>query len=208
MPDEVAEEVDINEPHVETQPEDEDISVPGENISGAEPMDRTDVIDPAKGVVCTIKSVTLDKYTPQGAQSWNKISLRPTLVVDEAGVDGKGRYKNKHFFPRILIAVNRTDYPDQFSGKFYAPVNGGAFGDYRMFLEKLGFPINPAPTNDKAFRKSLEGRKIIVDITKDKRRVFDEAKKKWVNSDEYENNLVYKGTPKAAAQPDVEAATA
>jgi hypothetical protein len=214
MPDEVAqdvaEEVDINSPHIEPTDttEDEDLSVAGEDVSAAQPLDRSDVVDPAKGVVMTIKSVTLDKYTPRDATDWNKISMKPTLVVDETGVDGKGRYKNKHFFPRILIAVNRDAYPDQFSGKFYEPRVGGAWGDYNTFLKALGISTSPAPTNDKAFRKSLEGRKIIVDVTKDKRRVFDETKKKWVNSDEYENNLVYRGTPKAAPQPDVEAATA
>jgi hypothetical protein len=209
---EVADEVDVNNPqtpgYAAENTEDEDLSVAGEDISGAQPLDRTDVVEPAKGVVMTIKSVTLDKYTPRDASTWNKISMKPTLVVDEAGIDGKGRYKNKHFFPRILIAVNREAYADQFSGKFYEPRVGGAFGDYNMFLKALGISTSPAPTNDKAFRKSLEGRKIIVDITKDHRRVFDEGKKKWVNSDEFENNLVYRGQPKAAPQPNVETASA
>lgn len=212
MPDEVAEEVDVNDPvvpgYAAENTEDEDLSVAGEDISGAQPLDRTDVVEPAKGVVMTIKSVTLDKYTPRDSTTWNKISMKPTLVVGESGLDGKGRYKNKHFFPRVLIAVNREGYAEQFSGKYYEARVGGAFGDYNTFLKALGFSTSPSPTNDKAFRKSLEGRQIIVDITKDKRRVFDEAKKKWVASDEYENNLVYRGQPKAAPQPEVEAASA
>ena len=40
---------------------------------------------------------------------------------------------------------------------------------------------------------------IVVDVTKDKRRVFDQNTNKWVNSEEYENNLAYRGQPKAAA---------
>lgn len=211
---EVAEEVDINEVQVpgwaKDGTEDDDLVVAGEDVSGAQPFERSDVIDAAKGVEVYIKGIpTLDKYTPQGQSEWQKISMRPVLVVGEKGVDGKGKYKNKHLFPRILIAVNREAYAEQFSGKFYAPRDGGAFGDYRMFLEKQGFPINPAPTNDKPFRQSLENRKLIIDITKDKRRVFDDAQKKWVNSDEYENNIVYRGVPKAAvAAPEAETAAA
>lgn len=205
----VAEEVDSDAtpPWVDEGTEDDEMSLEGEDISGAQPLDRTDVIEPAKGVEVYIKGIpTLDVYTPRTATDWNKISLKVTLVVGEKGVDGKGKYKNKHLFPRLLVKVNREAYPDQFGTPFYAPRNGGAFGDYNMFLQKLGFPTSPAPTNDKKFRQSLEGRRLIIDITKDKRRAFDETKKKWVNTDEYENNVKYVGSPKPAAQQAVEVA--
>lgn len=205
----VAEEVESSDsapPWATEGTEDDDISIPGEDVSAAEPFDMSDVIEPAKGVTMTIKSVTVDKYTRQGDDDWFKMSLKPTLVVDEKGIDGKGRYKNKHFFPRILIAVNREAFPEAFAGKSYEPRVGGQWGDYNTFLKALGFPTSPAPTNDKKFRQSLIGRKIVVDITKDKRRVFDSVKNKWINSDEYENHLKYIGSPKPAAQQAVEAA--
>lgn len=205
--DDVAEEVETNEttpPWVTQGTEDEELSVEGEDVSGAEPMDRTDVIEPAKGVTVTIKSVRLDTYTPEGGD-WHTISMKPTLVVDEKGIDGKGRYKNKHLFPRMRIKVNREAYPEDFSKPFYAPRDGGAWGDYNTFLRALGFPSRPAPTNDKKFRDSLVGRKLVIDITKDRRRVKD-ASGKYHSTDEYENNVKYVGSPKAAAATTAEAA--
>lgn len=193
--------------------EQDDISIDGEDISKAEQMERSDVIEPAKGVEMTIKSIKVDKYTPEGKNDWRLINIEPMLVVGEKGVDGKGRYKNKHFFPRILVAVNRAskeyDWTHNAAGKpsdFYSP-SGGAFGDYNAFLTALGFKTSPAPKNDAAFRQSLVGRKILVDITKDRKRVKDSTGK-YVYVDEYENKLIYKGAPKAAPKSDVAEAAA
>lgn len=177
--------------------EEDDTVVEGEDVSGAEQMDRTDVIEPAKGVVMTIKKASLDTYMPRGESDWFKRSLKLQLVVGKAGVDGKGRYHNKHFFPRILIAVNR-DGNYEFS-KWYDQPNGGAWGDYNAFLKALGFPTKPAPRNDKRFRDSLVGRQVVVDITRDRKQVLDNATGKYVNTDDYVNNLLYRGAPKAAA---------
>lgn len=186
--------------------EEDDGVVEGMDVSGAEQMDRTDVIEPAKGVVVTIKKATLDTYTPKGETEWFKRSLKLQLVVGKAGVDGKGRYHNKHFFPRILIAVNRSGGYE--FGKWYDQPNGGAWGDYNAFLSALGFPNKPAPRNDKAFRQSLVGRQLIVDITKDRRQALDNATGKYVNIDppEYVNNLLYRGAPKAVAATEEQAA--
>lgn len=206
----VAEEVDDSPSWVKEGTEDDDIVIEGEDIHAAEQMDTSDVIDPAKGVEMYVKSVTVDTYTPNGKSDWMKISLKPMLVVGEKGVDGKGRYKNKHFFPRILIAVNRAkyDFTVNAAGKptqYYTP-SGSAFGDYNAFLTALGFKTNPAPKNDKAFRASLVGRKVIVDITK-KRRQAQDSSGRYVNTDEFENELIYKGSPKqAAVAPAAEAA--
>jgi hypothetical protein len=205
--DEVAEEIDDTPPFVKEGTEDDDTVIEGESLS-AEQMERSDVIDPARGVEMIIKSVTVDSYTPQGEADWQKISIKPMLAVAEKGVDGKGRYKNKHFFPRILVSVNRNAYPDKFTKDWWQPPAGGAYGDYTAFLQALGFPTNPAPRNDKAFRESLKGRRIIVDITKDRRQVYDNVKQKYVNTDEYENKLIYKGQPKAAPKADVAEAAA
>lgn len=204
--DEVAEEVDDMPASLKEGTEEDEIVIEGENISGAEQMERSDVIDAAKNVEMIIKSVTVDTYTPQGETDWQKISIKPMLVVAEKGVDGKGRYKNKHFFPRILVKVNKEAYPDNFKKDWYQVPAGGAYGDYNAFLKALGLPTNPAPRNDKAFRESLKGRRLVVDITKDRRQVFDNVAKKYVNTDEHENRIIYKGQPKAA--PKAEAAEA
>lgn len=208
--DEVAEEVDETPSWVKEGTEDDDIVIEGENISGAEQMDRTDVIDPARGVEMIIKSVTVDQFTPKDKNDWKFTSIKPMLVVGEKGVDGKGRYKNKHFFPRILVKVNREskEYAGEFVKDWWQPPSGGAYGDYTAFLTALGLPTNPAPRNDKAFRESLKGRRIIVDITKERRQVKDNVTGKYVNTDEYENKLIYKGAPKRAATSEVAEAAA
>lgn len=206
--DDVAEEVEETPSWVKEGTEEDDIVIEGENISAAEQMERSDVIEPARGVEMTIKSCTVDSYTPQGEEEWQKMNIKPMLVVGEKGVDGKGRYKNKHFFPRILVSVNKKAYPDKFTKDWWQPPAGGAYGDYTAFLTALGFPTNPAPRNDKAFRESLKGRKLIVDITKERRQVYDNVKQKYVNTDEYENKLIYKSAPKKAATSEVAEAAA
>lgn len=209
-----AEELDDTPQWVREGTEEDDTVIEGEDIHAAEQMERSDVIEPVRGVEMFIKSIKVDKYTPEGKSDWKLINMEPMLVIGEKGVDGKGKYKNKHFFPRILVAVNRNskeyDFTVNAAGKatnYYAP-SGSAFGDYNAFLTALGFKTSPAPRNDAEFRKSLVNRRIIVDITKDRRQVKDNVTGKWVYVDEYENKLIYKGTPKAAPKPEVAEAAA
>jgi hypothetical protein len=74
----------------------------GEDIHAAEQFEGSDVIEPAKGVEMSIKSVRLNIYTPEGKSDWKIARLEPMLVVGPKGVDGKGKYKNKHFFPSMI----------------------------------------------------------------------------------------------------------
>lgn len=208
----VAEEIDDTPGWVKEGTEEDDFVAEGEDVSKAEQMERSDVIEPVKNVEVYIKSIKLDKYVPDGETEWKTARLEPMIVIGEKGIDGKGKYKNKHFFPRIVCAVNRAkyDFSKNAQGKptdYWQP-SGGAFGDWNAFLTALGIKTNPAPKNDAAFRKSLVGRKLIVDITKDRKQVKDKATGKYEYVDEYENKLLYKGAPKAAPQPDVAEAAA
>lgn len=218
----VAEEVDDTPGWVKEGTDEDDFVAEGEDVSKAEQMERSDVIEPVKGVEVFIKSVKLDKYVPEekdggkrdanGELQWKTARLEPMIVIGEKGIDGKGKYKNKHFFPRIVCAVNRAayDFSKNAQGKpteYWQP-SGGAFGDWNAFLTALGFKTSPAPKNDAAFRKSLVNRRLIVDITKDRRQVKDNVTGKYVYVDEYENKLLYKGAPKAAPAPDVAEAAA
>lgn len=210
---EVATEVDDTPSWVREGTEEDDFVAEGEDVSKAEQMERSDVIEPVKGVEVFIKSIKVDQYVPDGQTDWKTARLEPMLVVGPKGIDGKGKYKNKHFFPRIVFAVNRAkyDFSVNAQGKptdYWQP-SGGAFGDYNAFLKALGFPTNPAPKNDAAFRKSLVGKKLIVDITKDRKQVKDNASGKYVYVDEYENKLIYKPQEKqASSQPEAAEAAA
>lgn len=218
----VAEEVDDTPGWMKEGTEEDEFEAEGEDISKAEQMERSDVIEPVKGVEVYIKSIKLDKYVPEekdggkrdanGELQWKTARLEPMIVIGEKGIDGKGKYKNKHFFPRIVCAVNRAvyDFSMNAQGKptdYWQPF-GGAFGDFNAFLQALGIKNNPAPKNDAAFRKSLVGRKLIVDITKDRKQVKDNVTGKYVYVDEYENKLLYKRQPKQAATAEVAEAAA
>lgn len=207
-----AEEIDDAPDWVKEGTDDDDFVAEGEDVSKAEQMERSDVIEPVKGVEVYIKSIKLDRYTPEGETEWKTARLEPMIVIGEKGIDGKGKYKNKHFFPRIVCAVNRAayDFSKNAQGRptdYWQP-SGGAFGDWNAFLTALGFKTSPAPKNDAAFRKSLVGRKLIVDITKDRRQVKDKATGKYEYVDEYENKLLYKGQVKQAPTAEVAEAAA
>lgn len=212
--DNVAEEVDDMPASLKEGTEDDESVFEGEDIHAAEQMERSDVIEPVKGVEVFIKSIKLNVYTPNDKEDWKMARLEPMIVIGPKGVDGKGKYKNKHFFPSMVCAVNRKSKEYDFSvnaegkpTKYWQP-DGTAFGDYNAFLTALGISTNPAPLNDKAFRRSLVNRSLIVDITKDRRQVKDNVTGKYVYVDEYENKLLYRGAPKAAAQAPVAEAAA
>jgi hypothetical protein len=190
MDDEVAQEVDINDPpaYVKEGTELDDIEIPGEDVSEAQPMSDEDWIEPAKGVTFEVIKAMIDTYTPKDKTEWMKRSLKLYVQVSKDGVDGKGRYARKMFFPRILVQVNREDY--DFTKDWYKPKSGGAWGEYNEMLTAFGFPRDPAPTNNKAFRDSLVGRKFVADISKDKRQTYDASSGKYVRIDgEFENHL-------------------
>lgn len=221
--DDVAEEIDDAPDWVKEGTEEDDFEAEGEDISKAEQMvGGSDVIDPAKDVEFVIKQVKVDKYVPKDSEGakygadntaqWKTARLEVWLAVGPKGVDGKGKYKNKMFFPRIGFAVNRAayDFSVNAQGKpttFYEP-NGGFFGDYNAFLVALGYKTSPAPKNDAAFRKALVGRTLVADIEKDRKQVKNKTTGKYERVNEYENVLVYKPGKAAQASAPVETAEA
>jgi hypothetical protein len=204
---EVGQEVDDMPASLKDGTEDDEIEIPGEDVSQAEAMSNEDYIEPAKNVVFEITKALIDTYTPKDKDAWMKRSLKLYVQVDKNGTDGKGKYARKVFFPRILIQVNREDY--DFTKDWYKPKSGGAWGEYNELLTALGFPNNPAPKNDAAFRKSLIGRKFVADISKDKREAYDRDKKKYVKVEgEFENHLRNLRPVKAAAGTEAAEAAA
>lgn len=207
MSDEVAEEVDDMPESLREGTDADDTVIPGEDVSEAEAMSNEDYIEPAKGVTFEVTKAILDTYTPRDKTSWIKRSLKLYVAVDKGGVDGKGKYARKVFFPRILVQVNREDY--DFTKDWYKAKSGGAWGEYNELLTALGFPNNPAPTNDNAFRAALVGRKFIADISKDKRQTYDAIKQKYVKIDgEFENHLRNLRAVKLAAATETAEAVA
>lgn len=221
MPETEAEEIESVPAFVTEGTSDDDIEIEGEDISAAESGSLTDWVEPAKDVVFEITSATINTYTPKtaDADAWKSRSLKLYLKVDKAGIDGKGKYAGKVFFPNsagnvfgLLVAVNRDDYDFTVNAQgkpteWYAPGSGGAFAGYKEYLEALGFPTNPSPKNTKEFRASLIGRKVMGNIDKKARQVLDGGK--YVDiPDEFENNVVKPRAVKIAAAPVAEEAAA
>lgn len=215
--DQEAEEVDDMPASLKEGTEDDETIIEGEDISGAQPMaGNEDWMEPVKGVTFEIVKAALDTYTPDVNSEWKSHSLKLQVQITKDGIDGKGKYARKTFFPgqngRILIAINRNAYDftvnAQGNPTDWYKLNGGAFGDYNEWLKALGFPSNPAPRNDKAFRKSLVGRKVVADITKEKREVYDKKTNKRSRVEgEYENHLRnVRPVKEAPAQVSAEAA--
>lgn len=215
----VAEEVESVPAFVTEGTSDDDIEIEGEDISGAESSSLADWVEPAKDVVFEITSATINTYTPKDSADWKSRSLKLYLKVDKAGIDGKGKYAGKVFFPNsagnvfgFLIAVNRDayDFTVNAQGKptdWYKAGVGGAFAGYKEILEALGFPTNPAPKNTKEFRDSLVGRKVMGNIEKKHRQVLDGGK--YVDiPDEFENNVTKFRPVKVAAVAQAEEAAA
>lgn len=210
---EVAEEVDDMPDSLRDGTESDDIEIPGEDISGAKAMSNEDWIEPAKGVIGRIEKVLVDTFTPDGQTEWFKVSLKLYIKVGKAGVDGKGRYAGKVFFPRILVAVNRDayDFTKNADGKptdYYKVGSGSAFGEYNELLTALGYPTNPAPLNTRAMRAEMTGRDITFDISKDKRQVKNSAGKYVKVDGEFENHLRNLRPVKAVTQETAETAAA
>lgn len=212
--DDVATEVDINDPpaFVTEGTEDDEIEIGGRDVSKAHRADFSDWIEPAKDVVFTITKAVIDTYTPKDKNDWKTRSLKLYLKVDKAGVDGKGRYAGKVFFPRILVDINTDayDFSKNAQGKptkWYEP-EGDAWGDQNAVFSALGFPTNPTPPNTKAFRDALVGKKLMANIDKKHRQVKDGGK--YVDiPDEFENELSkYRAVKVTAPAETSEAAVA
>ena len=218
----VADEVDDAPAWVKEGTEEDEFTAEGEDISKAEQMvGGSDVLEPVNNVEMKITQVKVDKYVPEekdggkrdanGDLIWKTARMEVWLVIGPKGIDGKGKYANKHFFPRLGFAVNRGayDFSKNAKGKdtkYYQP-DGGFFGDYNAFLVALGYKTSPAPKNDAAFRKSLVGRTINTNIKKDRKQVKDD-KGNYVRVDEYENLLEYVPAPKRAVTAEVAEAAA
>lgn len=193
--DEIGEEIDDMPSSLKDGTQDDEVEIPGEDVSQAQAMSNEDWIEPARGVTFEITKVLVDTFTPKERSEWMKRSLKLYVAVDKKGVDGKGRYARKVFFPRILIQVNRQDYDFTVNSQgkktqWYQPRDGGAWGEYNELLTALGFPTSPAPNNNAEFRKGLVGCKFIADISKDKREVYDrDSGKSSKIEGEFENHL-------------------
>lgn len=126
-----------------------------------------DVIETARKVLCEIRNAKLDtqEYKLEDeSRAWAKRNLSLQLVVAE-GVDGNGKYKGKVFFPRLLLQVNRDEFPDAFQYDKYDAANGKAFRPIKQFYSAMGGDVKTISIT-RQYREQLAGRQVYVDIVK------------------------------------------
>lgn len=145
-----------------------------------------DVVDPAKRVRFEIRKVSVRPYIKQGESEWRKKFLALDLVVGPDGVDGEGKYANKHFFQDLLLVANTAHFPELDTENYRTK----ARFDTKVFMKAMGHdPAKPPRINDD-FLIGLTGREVIADITR--REIQNppaEQGGKWTGSGEYRNEI-------------------
>lgn len=145
-----------------------------------------DVIDPAKKVRFEIRKVSVRPYMKTGETEWRKKFLALDLVVGSDGVDGQGKYANKHFFQDLLLVANTSHYPELDTENYRTKARFGT----KVFLKAMGYdPAAPPKINDD-FLVGLTGREVYGDITR--REIQNppgESGGKWIGTGEFCNEV-------------------
>lgn len=147
-----------------------------------------DVIDPYRKVRFEIRKASVRPYQKDGETSWRKKFLALDLAVSSDGVDGEGKFANKHFFPDLLLVANTSHYPELDTEHYRTK----ARFDTKVFLKAMGFdPAAPPKINDD-FLIGLAGREVLADIT---RREIQQppsegsGETKWKGTGEFKNEI-------------------
>lgn len=145
-----------------------------------------DVIDPHRKVRFEIRKASVRPYQKDGEEQWRKKFLALDLAVTSDGVDGEGKYANKHFFQDLLLVTNTSHYPELDTEHYRTK----ARFDTKVFLKAMGFdPAKPPRINDD-FLIELTGREVIADITRREiQQPPTEQGGKWVGTGEFRNEI-------------------
>ena len=129
---------------------------------------NTDVIDTVRGVVFDIRKANLDTQEfslEDGSKCWAKRNLALQLAVGAQGTDGEGKFAGKVFFPRLLLQVNRDDFPTAFEYDSYEAGKGKKWRPIKQFFAAMGGDVK-AINISRAYRDELPGRQVKADIIK------------------------------------------
>lgn len=145
-----------------------------------------DVIEPFKRVRFNIRKASVRPYIKKDETIWRKKFLALDLAVTSEGVDGEGKYANKHLFQDLLLTANVGEFPELDTEHYRTK----ARFDIKVFLKAMGFdPAAPPRINDD-FLVELTGKDVYADIT---RRAIQsppaEQGGKWVDTGEFRNEV-------------------
>lgn len=145
-----------------------------------------DVIDPHRKVRFEIRKASVRPYQKEGEASWRKKFLSLDIAVSSEGVDGAGKYANKHFFPDLLLVANTRDYPELDTEHYRTK----ARFDTKVFLKAMGFDPSAPPRINDDFLIGLNMREVFADITrKEIQQPPGEGETKWKSTGEFRNEI-------------------
>lgn len=160
--------------------------MPFDVMDGLEIGDLSDqtgqeVMEPAQRVGFSIKKAMLDTAESKETGDKLRINLVVDAVIGPSGVDGEGRYANKHRFERVLVWFNPEVYTSEWWKK-------QARFPLKQLLKALDYdPSNP-PKLDDEFLTGLIGREFVADIRRrEVKRKGEDGK--WVGTGEFTNEL-------------------
>lgn len=139
--------VDINEPVM---------------VGDLSDQETTDVIEPASKVPFIIKkaSVRTQHSDPKDTSSpWAVKRLVIDAAIATDGVDGEGKYANKHIFSELILTFNTDIYNSEWWMK-------KSRGPTKQFFAALGFDVASLPAIDADFLNELAGKEFVADIRK------------------------------------------
>lgn len=123
-------------------------------------QETSDVIDPARKVPFIIKKASVRTQNVDSKDASSDWAVK-RLVIDAAigadGVDGEGKYANKHIFSELILTFNRDIYNSEWWMK-------KSRGPTKQFLQAMGFDPAQPPTIDSEFLGELVGREFVADI--------------------------------------------
>lgn len=145
-----------------------------------------DVIDAFPRVRFEVRKATVRPYIKHDESTWRKKFLALDLVVGPLGVDGDGKYANKHLFQDELLVANTEDFPELATDHYKTKARFG----FKQLLKAMGFdPATPPRINDE-FLNELIGREVVGDIAK--RPIQNppaELGGKWTDSGDFKNEV-------------------
>jgi hypothetical protein len=153
--------------HAEDESEGFQINEPVEVGDLSDQSSGTDVIEPARGVGFIIKKAEVraqledNKRAQSEDNRWKVKRLKLQLSVGSLGVDGEGRYANKVFFPELILTMNTTEFPNDFTSDWW---KSQARGPFKEFLIALGYDVKQPPVIDDEFLAGLIGTELVADI--------------------------------------------
>lgn len=145
-----------------------------------------DVIDPASKVRFEVRRASVRPYQKQDEDTWRKKFLSLDLVVTSDGVNGEGKYANKHFFQDELLVANVDAFPELNTDHYKQKARFGL----KTFLKAMGYdPAAPPRINDD-FLTEITGREVIADITRREIQTAPtEPGGKWIGTGEFKNEV-------------------